>query len=273
MPAISQLLLGLTCGLGISLLAWRAHALSRSGALAAALIGALIFGLGGWRRAALLLAFFLTSSALSRLFPGRKRSLSEKFSKGHQRDWGQVLANGGLGALLTLALLIEPQAGWPWIAFAGALAAVNGDTWATELGVLSAAAPRLISTWKKVERGTSGGISLAGSLAALGGAALIGALAALLIPPPVPAAGRSSVLLAVTLAGLCGSFCDSWLGATVQAIYYCPNCRKETERHPRHSCGAATQLHRGWRWLNNDLVNFAASVCGALLAFAFWLVF
>lgn len=273
MPAISQLLLGFACGLGIALLAWRAHALSRSGALAASLIGALIFGIGGWRWAVLLLAFFITSSALSRLFQKRKHALAEKFSKGHQRDWGQVLANGGLGALLALVLLAEPQAFWPWVAFAGALAAVNGDTWATELGVLSADPPRLISTWKKVERGTSGGISLVGSLAALGGAALIAVLAALLVPVPLPVSGRIGVLLAVTLSGAGGSFFDSWLGATVQAIYFCPACCKETERHPQHSCGTATQLHRGWRWLNNDLVNFAASACGALLGVAFWLAF
>ncbi|MDH7479167.1 MAG: DUF92 domain-containing protein, partial [Syntrophomonadaceae bacterium] len=78
--------------------------------------------------------------------------------------------------------------------------------------------------------------------------------------------GRIGVLLAVTLSGAGGSFFDSWLGATVQAIYFCPACRKETERHPQHTCGAATQLHRGWRWLNNDLVNFISSLLGGAMA-------
>ena len=64
----TQLLIGFMLGVGVAGLAWRAGALTRSGALAAALLGGLIFGLGGLRWAALLLLFFITSSGLSHLF-------------------------------------------------------------------------------------------------------------------------------------------------------------------------------------------------------------
>jgi uncharacterized membrane protein len=70
----------------------------------------------------------------------------------------------------------------------------------------------------------------------------------------------------VPLAGLLGSLFDSFLGATVQVIYRCPACEKETERHPRHLCGAETTQIRGWRWFNNDWVNFACSLAGAILS-------
>jgi uncharacterized membrane protein len=146
---------------------------------------------------------------------------------------------------------------------------VNADTWATELGVLSKNLPRLITNGKAVERGTSGAVSLPGSLAALGGAALIGLTAGLfsLKAEPLRLAG------AAILGGLAGSFFDSLLGATVQAIYYCPACQKETERHPRHLCGTETSLRRGWRWLNNDVVNFACSLVGAGTAVGIsWLI-
>ena len=43
------------------------------------------------------------------------------------------------------------------------------------------------------------------------------------------------VILLITLAGFGGSLVDSLLGATVQVIYTCPACGKETERHPLHS--------------------------------------
>jgi uncharacterized protein (TIGR00297 family) len=256
-----QLLAGLALGGLIAWLAWRVKALSRSGALAAALTGGLIFGLGGLAWAVLLLAFFISSSLLSRLFARRKLALSEKFSKGSQRDWGQVMANGGLGALLAVTHAVYPGEAWPWIAFAGAMAAVNADTWATELGVLNPTPPRLITSGKAVERGTSGAISLGGSLAALGGAGLVALLAALFSGP---AAGM--ILLAATLGGVSGSFFDSWLGATIQAIYWCPACGKETERHPQHTCGSATSHYRGWLWLDNDWVNGLASLTGALVA-------
>ena len=260
-----HLLAGLALGGLIAWLAWRLRALSRSGALAAALTGGLIFGLGGLAWAVLLLAFFISSSLLSRLFARRKQALSEKFSKGSRRDWGQVTANGGLGALLALAHMLFPGETWPWLAFAGAMAAVNADTWATELGVLNPTLPRLITSGKVVERGTSGAVSLWGSLAALGGAGLIALLAGLF-----SSGEAGTILAAATLGGLCGSFFDSLLGATVQAIYWCPACGKETERHPRHTCGTETTHYRGWRWLDNDWVNALASLVGALVALVLW---
>ncbi len=262
-----QLLLGFIFASLIGVLAWRARALSRSGALGAAVTGGLIFGLGSWPWAVLLLTFFISSSALSKAFARRKAALSEKFSKGSQRDWAQVLANGGLGAFLAILHTLRPEQAWIWVAYAGAMAAVNADTWATELGVLNPTPPRLITNGKPVERGASGAISSLGSLSALGGAALVGILAAIFSYWMLQM-GRASliVLVASVLGGLFGAMFDSFLGASVQSIYYCPNCKKETERYPRHLCGAQTTPLRGWRWLNNDWVNFSASVAGALVA-------
>jgi len=230
------------------------------------LSGGLIFGLGGIPWAVLLLTFFISSSLLSRAFAVSKFVLAEKFAKGSRRDYGQVLANGGLGALLALLLALLPLEEWPWIAFAGAMAAVNADTWATELGVLSASPPRLITNRKVVERGTSGGITLFGNLAALAGAALIG-FGAALFTPDIPALRLMAVFI---VAGFAGATLDSFLGASVQAIYYCPQCQKETESHPRHRCGTETVQVRGWRWLNNDLVNFSCSLVGASVAAVIW---
>jgi len=258
-----QIVIGFVLGALIAYLAWRAGSLSVSGGWAAMLTGGVIFGFGGLGWAVLLLMFFITSSALSRLFARRKSALNEKFSKGSQRDWGQVAANGGLGAgLALLAWLVPAWQPWLWAAFAGAMAAVNGDTWATELGVLSRAAPRLITTGKPVERGTSGGVSLQGYAAVLGGSAVIGLAAVIFAQPGL----RLVVFGVVILAGLAGSSFDSLLGATTQAIYWCPTCQKETERHPKHTCGSATTQQRGWAWLDNDWVNFLCSAVGALVA-------
>jgi uncharacterized membrane protein len=73
------------------------------------------------------------------------------------------------------------------------------------------------------------------------------------------------LILAAGTGGVLGSMFDSLLGATIQAIYSCPTCEKETEKE-LHTCGTPTQLLRGWRWLNNDWVNFISSVVGALAA-------
>ncbi|MBM3143858.1 MAG: DUF92 domain-containing protein [Chloroflexi bacterium] len=261
-----QILIGFLAGVLIAMIAWKAGSLSTSGAIAAALSGGLIFGLGGLPWAALLLTFFITSSALSKAFVRRKAGLGEKFAKGSRRDWGQVLANDGVGTLLVLFAFLDPAQTWVWIAFAGAMATVNADTWATELGVLDPKPPRLITSGKVVEVGASGGISLLGTLATLVGAALVGLVGAAFSP----GAGALTLLLAAVLGGVCGSLFDSLLGATIQTIYHCPVCDKETERHPTHSCGTSTAQIRGWGWLNNDLVNFFASVVGSGFSLIVW---
>lgn len=252
-----QLLSGFLLAILISFAAYKAHSLDRSGALAAALVGTIIFGIGGWQWALLLLTFFISSSLLTRAFKKKKSSLNEKFSKGGNRDAGQVFGNGGLAALFAAVHYIYPASPWVWLAFSASLAAVNADTWSTELGVLNPHPPRMITNPAKVvEKGTSGGVSLAGTLAALAGSALIGILAAAFPPSDLP----WTIGIVITLAGFLGSLFDSLLGATVQAIYQCPACDKETERHPVHTCGSPTTRKRGWAWLNNDLVNLGCAV-------------
>ncbi len=268
MPPLLQLLLGFLFAAFIAFAAYRARSLSKSGALGALLTGTVIFGLGGWQWAVILLAFFISSSALTRLFGKKKASLNEKFDKGGQRDIGQVFANGGIASIFAGLHFFFPNASWTWMAFAVSMAAVNADTWATELGVLNPSMPRLITTGKPVERGTSGGISVYGTLAATGGAAFIAFFAALLGNSAVPAEFLPAPILLflfATLGGLLGSLFDSFLGATVQAIYRCPQCDKETEKHPLHSCGTSTTQIRGWKWLNNDLVNLSCAIVGALV--------
>jgi len=259
-----QLILGFIFAIFITYLAYRANTLKKSGAYAAAFTGTIIFGIGGWQWAILLLTFFITSSALSRAFKKRKQGLNEKYSKGHHRDAGQVFGNGGVATFFAALHFFFPNSAWPWLGFAAALAAVNADTWATELGVLNPHSPRMITDLRKVvEKGTSGGISLIGTLAALVGAGLIGLLASLLGSQPASV----SIGIIVTLAGLAGSLFDSLLGATVQAIYYCPKHNKETEQHPVHTCDTPTTKIRGWNWLDNDWVNFGCGAFGTGVVF------
>ncbi len=264
-----RLVLGLFLSLCIGVLGYWRKSLSPSGVAGAVGVGTLVFGFGGWVWGLLLILFFVSSSTLSHFRAPAKEPLAEKFDKGGQRDLGQTLANGGWGALTAAASFLWPHPLW-FAAFVGAMAAVNADTWATEIGVLSPVAPRLITTRKRVAAGTSGGVSALGTAAALAGAAFIGAFAALF----AWVAGMPSPwihLVVGAVGGLAGSLVDSLLGATVQGIYHCPTCEKETERRI-HRCGTTAQPLRGWPPLTNDWVNFLASVAGsaaaALLALA-----
>ena len=259
---VLQILLGILLAIGIAILGYLGRALSLNGALASILVGGVTFGLGGALPATLLILFFITSSLLTRLGKARKRAVVAAFAKGGRRDYAQVLANGSLAAFLAALYGISGQAQW-LLGLAGALAAVNADTWATELGILARHWPRSVTSWKRVEPGTSGGVTLEGTLAGLGGAAVIALAAGI---------GARQIIMAVPIlaGGMFGSLIDSILGASVQSIYSCPSCDKETERHPIHSCGSNTVHLRGWRLLNNDGVNFIASLSGAFCSIILW---
>ncbi|MEZ4515696.1 MAG: DUF92 domain-containing protein [Chloroflexota bacterium] len=268
-----SLLLGFALSVVIAGLAYWRGSLSPSGVLGALLVGTLIFGLGGWVWGILLVIFFISSSVLSHFKEGEKAAAAEKFEKGHRRDLGQVLANGGLGAVVALLSVIVPESVVPgdlwFFLFMGIMATVTADTWATELGTLSKTPPRLITSGQVVEVGSSGGVSFLGTGVSLLGGGLIGLAAgglgalAGLVPQTVPAV--IGITLIGALAGLIGSLADSMLGATVQQIYYCDHCQKETERHI-HRCGNQTRPLRGWSWMNNDLVNLISSLAGGLAA-------
>ena len=254
-------------------------ALTTSGAVGALLTGTSIAGAGGWDWGAALVYFFVSSSALSRVASARKlAAAADKFEKGSRRDLWQALANAGVASALAVARAT------PWGArhacrlrgaCAGALAAANADTWATEIGTLSAAPPRLVSTGRRVAPGTSGGVTPLGLAAAAAGAGTLGLVFAL---ANLPAANRAhaqaamhhahtglpSLVGAALAGGVAGSMVDSLLGATAQAMRWCPRCQTETERR-RHRCGAITSHLRGLRWLDNDAVNAASTAVGALV--------
>jgi uncharacterized protein (TIGR00297 family) len=267
----TNLALGLVLSLIIASVAYRAHSLTISGAIGAMIVGTMTFGIGGWAWGWLLIAFFVSSSGLSH-FKGRiKEGLAEKFAKTGRRDLAQVLANGGWGAILAGVALFLPDR-WPlFAAFVGAMAAVNADTWATELGVLSPRPPRLITNGHVVAVGTSGAISLWGMGAAAGGALFIGVAAVLLsgLEGTLPAALLGWLIVAALVGGVGGSLVDSLLGATVQGIYWCERDHKETEKRI-HTCGEHTRLLRGWAWLDNEWVNFICSVAGSAIALLVW---
>ena len=244
----------------IGWLAYRRGSLAASGMWGAMVVGTCIFGFGGWRWGLLLTLFFVSSSGLSHFREAEKAAVAEeKFAKGHARDWGQVMANGGLGSLLAVGSVVWPAWFW-WPLFVGVMGTVNADTWATELGTLAKQRPWLITNGRQVPPGTSGGVTLWGTAATTMGGLAIGLMAALVSAET----GWISGLLMGGVGGLVGSLSDSLLGATWQAMYYDDVAQIETEKTVY--LGRPTRLIRGFSWMNNDMVNLLASIVGAVVA-------
>ena len=253
------MLLAFLVAIPIAALALFVGSLTLSGAVAAAIIGALCI-LAGWSWAGLLILYFILAVAFSKVGTDAKaRRTGGVVAKAGGRDAIQVLANGGVFALAAFvsSLVSEPAATLLAAAAAGALAASAADTLATEIGTLLGGEPRSVIGWRAVPAGTSGGVTIAGSLAMIGGAILI-ALAAIGL-------GLTAQVVAAAVGGIAGAVADSLLGALVQERRHCPRCDLATERRI-HDCGTATELAGGISWLDNDLVNLCATVVGAVVA-------
>ena len=107
-------------------------------------------------------------------------------------------------------------------------ACCNGDTFASEIGsVLSRSEPYLITTFKKVPRGTNGGISIIGSLASILGGTFVGLsfyVGIILGSSKIafiesPSQYQFDVIFIGSLAGFMGSLIDSLLGKVL--VFYC----------------------------------------------------
>ena len=266
-----QIFTGTILALIISLISFYVKFLSISGAAGTFLLGSIIFGFGGLMYTLPIMAFFVLSSLLSLTGKKYKRKFESSFEKTGTRDFYQVWANGLIPAILvTLSVFYDDS--WIYFAYCAALAAATADTWGTELGVFSKRPARLITTFEQVAAGTSGGISVIGSFAALLGSLVIAVIGISQHQSVQPVVEYLPVLMLLTVSGFSGSIIDSILGATLQTQYTCAVCRKITEKK-RH-CERGTKLLRGLKWLNNDFVNllsitFAAFIMFVLLYFMY----
>jgi uncharacterized protein (TIGR00297 family) len=265
-PENLQFAAGLGLALAVAVLSYKAGFLSASGSVGTFLLAVLIFGTGGWAWTVPILTFFILSSLLSKIGKSYKQKFSAYFEKSSQRDIGQVIANGGSAGTMLLIYNFYPADFLYWF-YLGALAAVTADTWATEIGVFSITPPVSIRTFNRVPAGTSGGITLLGTLFALIGSLLIAISGLIAAPSVVTLSWGHPVFYIIAIGGLLASLVDSLIGATLQAQYRCPACGKVTEKQV-HCDSAKTTRISGLSWLNNDGVNFICSVSGIVFVLA-----
>ena len=250
----------------LAAVALRGRALTRSGLALAWVLAAVIAFCGGITAFLALSAVFLFTVLAGRLAKTDGGSVGERLhAKSGPRDAVQIFCNVFTGALMLLLRALTGMDCFLW-AYGGAMAASLADSLASELGVMSKAAPRDILTGKVAEKGLSGAVSLLGLAMSFLGAAIVAGICAFLWDE-----GSVLMFLSMTAAGVLAALADSALGSALQAKYRCPGCGLLTEK-PEH-CGLPGTVERGFVWVTNDAVNLCNNLVGAgaaaALSFAF----
>lgn len=224
-------LVSLIVTLAFTLLARWLQAVSKSGAVAGAVVCFLLYAGAGFGAFAALASVFLLAWITTRLGHQRKEKLGTAEKIGG-RTASQVVANLGLAAVCAVgyAAMRKPVF---LLAIAAALSEAAADTVSSEIGQVSHEHPRLISNWTEVPAGTDGGITIFGTLSGLSAAVVVTIVCVVCGMLPWNRIGIP------VFAAFSGMIADSFLGALL-------------ERR---------------KLLNNDLVNFLGTLVAALIVF------
>ncbi|MFX0208775.1 MAG: DUF92 domain-containing protein [Candidatus Hodarchaeota archaeon] len=260
-------------GIGVLLAFLKKHLKFPIGTLAAFLVGFILFIFNSFTWL-LLVAFFISSSLLTKFRAHLKLEVRDKFEKSGQRDAAQVLANSLPPVFFVILLayfsITDPLSPL-FITIVTYFAAVNADTFSTEIGILAIPLPRwILDPRQKVEKGTSGGVTLLGSIAGALGSLEIAFLYIIGVYL-VTSSSRSPfdigiAIGSVFLGGVLGNIIDSLLGGSFQGFYFCPICQIGTEKRIHLKCGRTkTRLVRGWEAISNDWVNLLSASIASLI--------
>ncbi len=199
-------------------------------AVAAVVIGFMVWLGAGYTGIAMLAAFFIAGTLATSWKMRTKQQAGLAEQHRGQRTAPQVIANGGVAALLSLlSFIFAEQQPLLLLMVASGLSSAMADTLSSEFGNVYGKKFYNIMNFKKDLRGLNGVISFEGTMIGIAGSILIALVYTV-------QAGFTIDFLWIVIAGTVGNLTDSVLGATLE--------RKHM--------------------LNNDAVNFLNTLTGAV---------
>jgi uncharacterized protein (TIGR00297 family) len=253
----------------LGLISYKAGAFDKKGLIAGLVVSYLILISTGIPWVIIIFAFVILGSTFT--FVGYNKKVKYSCNEFEvRRGYSNVLANGAVALFAAIAegfTSIIGLDGWIFaVIYVGAIATATADTLATEIGLLSKKEPILITNFKKVKPGTSGGITLIGLVASILAALTISTLSYIFGIPEQ----SIKILIVISLAGFLGSIIDSLFGATIQRIGKCIICGKETEKLYHHD--QKTIKVRGMEFMDNNSINLVSTAIGALIALLLFII-
>jgi uncharacterized protein (TIGR00297 family) len=207
-------------------------------AIVGGIVGLFIYKGAGFTGLAMLILFFILGSFATNWLITKKEELGIAENNSGRRTTGQVVANGGMAAILGAIAWYKP-----WLApmlkllMAGGLSAATADTLSSELGSVYGHKFYDILSFKRSKPGPDGVVSLEGTLFGIAGSALIALIYSI-------GFGFGYTMLIVIVAGTVGNLTDSFLGASLER---------------KHLIG-------------NNAVNFLNTTVGALMCLLLYII-
>jgi len=208
----------------------------------------------------LIFAFVSVTSKISK--KAKQRHACENHEKKGRNGW--QIVGVGLWSLVAVILHYAFDNTIFAVLFFLALAEQFADSMASDIGSLTSKKNVDILTFKPVEKGISGGVSLLGTLCALAGAFVI------LLFPFLFGAITPVQYLILSIAAFVGAMIDSVLGSLLQALYECRRCGARIERHVH--CNEAAALVKGFGVIDNVSVNILSGLLTCIIGGAILLI-
>ena len=229
-----DIILAIAITVGFGYVSWALDTASVTGMLTGILLALLTIVLGGYPWFAVLISFFALGGLSTKFKYEQKRKNGVAEANEGARGGGNVLGNAAVALIAVLAFAASDRLHVAesvfLYAFAGSIAAAMSDTLSSEIGGVFDN-PRLITTWRRVDPGTDGGVTWQGELAGATGSCIVAFIAVSLFDSIGPLGGG-----VIALAGIGGMTVDSILGATIEG-----------------------------EGLGNQSVNFLATLAGGLI--------
>jgi uncharacterized protein (TIGR00297 family) len=203
----------------LAIVGWVVRSVDVSGAIGGWILGTIIIIGGGPPLYVALLAFFVIGTATTKLGYARKAKAGLAQEKGGRRGASHAFANTGVAAVCAIAC-------WrglglvPLFMGVAALATAAADTAGSEIGQLIGRYTFLPLSFRRVERGTQGAVSLEGTLAGIVAAFIVGAAAVAMAVHHLRSGFTGTVTIdrfhtvaVITACGFLGSYAESVFGS------------------------------------------------------------
>ncbi len=197
----------------------RVPLMTKGGWISAGILGSILWGCLSWQGWISVVIYLIFGSLVTKIGFNfkRKRGIAEKRGgrRGPENVWGSA-ATGLFFAImikLNFANLLLYQIG-----FAASFAAKLADTFGSEIGKRFGRNTYLITSFKKVDRGTEGGVSLEGTISSAIGAIFISSIMLAL-----NIITTKSQFAIVSISGFLATIFESIIGAKFQKKYNLSN--------------------------------------------------